>query len=374
MLNISDDILIYGSNQQEHVIRLQACLQRIRDRNLTLNRSNCQFSMNDIEFFGHVFSQTGVSPSPKKVEALKLAARPQNKQEVKTFLGLANYCARFIPNLATISQPLRDLTKDTSPWEWTEVHETALQDIRDSISANCSNAYFDIYKKTTLLVDASPAGLAAKLVQHDNDNHAGSVVELARSLTSVEQRYSQTEREALAVYWGIVHFHLYVYGSTFQVVTDHKPLVPMFNKPMLSPPLRIERWLLKLQEYDFQVRYEKGVDNPADYMSRHAVETDTPRHEDEVAEEFVNLITHNAIPKTVTIDDVRTATEKDDILQRCMTAVQTNNWHKFKTETADDCKSEAESLYSVCEDLCVNLQGRLLLRNHRIVIPAALRQ
>nr|XP_006825366.1 PREDICTED: uncharacterized protein LOC102804276 [Saccoglossus kowalevskii] len=99
-----------------------------------------------------------------------------------------------------------------------------------------------------------------------------SIVTLAScSLTPVEQRYSQTEREALAVTWGILHFHLYLHESQFQVTTDHKPLVPLFNTPTSKAPTRIERWILKLQEYDYKVVYQSGKLNLADYMSCHSL-------------------------------------------------------------------------------------------------------
>jgi hypothetical protein len=370
---MSDDILVFGCNQQEHDIRLEACLQCIRDRNLTLNRAKCVLGVKTIEFYGHVFNAEGISPDPRKVESLKSAESPKTFEELSSFLGLATYCARFIPALATMTDPLRDLLKDKATWTWTEVHETAIENIRDSISHACSMAYFDITKKTELLVDASPVGLGAMLVQYDSDGK-GSVVALAsKSLKPVEQRYSQTEREALAVYWGIVHFHLYLYGSSFQVVTDHKPLVPLFNRPMSKPPLRIERWLLKLQEYEFELTYQQGKFNPADYMSRHPIMMTQDDHAEKMTEEFVNMITHHSVPKTLTVHDIREATEKDGSLQRCMVAIETNNWHKFRTQALDDDKPEVESLYKVRADLSVNIEEGIILRDHRIVVLTALR-
>ncbi|XP_072018807.1 uncharacterized protein [Amphiura filiformis] len=92
VLNMSDDILVYGCNQQEHDARLEACLQRISDRNLTLNRNKCQFSVRTIEFFGHVFSEHGVSPDPKKVEALKSAERPKTREEVSSLFPVGSVC------------------------------------------------------------------------------------------------------------------------------------------------------------------------------------------------------------------------------------------------------------------------------------------
>ena len=92
---------------------------------------------------------------------------------------------------------------------------------------------------------------------------------VSRALTPVETRYSQNEREALAIVWACAKFHLYLYGTEFRVITDHKPLERLFNDPSSKQPARIERWFLKLQPYKFQVEYRPGAQNPADYISRH---------------------------------------------------------------------------------------------------------
>ena len=113
------------------------------------------------------------------------------------------------------------------------------------------------------MVDASPVGLAALLVQEKR-----VVVYGSRALSDVETRYSQTEREALAVVWACEHFDIFINGAPqFTVISDHKPLETIWKKP--RPPLRIERWGLRLQPYRMVIKYQPGADNPADYMSRH---------------------------------------------------------------------------------------------------------
>ena len=87
-------------------------------------------------------------------------------------------------------------------------------------------------------------------------------------MSNVEKRYSQIEREALAITWGIEHFRIYLLGEKFNVISDHKPLEVIFNKIKSTIPARIERWILRLQQYDFKVFYQKGANNPADYLSR----------------------------------------------------------------------------------------------------------
>ena len=94
---------------------------------------------------------------------------------------------------------------------------------------------------------------------------------VSRSLTSVEQKYSQTEKEALAIVWAIERLHIYLYGGHFTLVTDCKPLQWIFKNPKSKPPARIERWSLRLQEYSFSVKHIQGSENPSDYLSRHPV-------------------------------------------------------------------------------------------------------
>ena len=165
--NLSDDIIIHGKTQAEHDDTLRAVFQRLKERGLTLNRKKCEFDKSSLEFFGFIFSADGISADPKKVAAIKQASDPQDPTEVRSLLGMANYCARFIPDFATISAPLRELTKKDTQWIWGPEHAAALQTIKDSLTSDTVMAYFDPAKDTELIVDASPVGLGAILYQSD---------------------------------------------------------------------------------------------------------------------------------------------------------------------------------------------------------------
>ena len=104
--------------------------------------------------------------------------------------------------------------------------------------------------------------------QKTKDKNDEVVVCASRALTDVEKRYSQTEKEALAIIWGVEHFHLYLYGNEFTLVTDHKPLEMIYGSRKSKPSAPIERWVLRLQPCSFDVFYKPGSDNPADYLSR----------------------------------------------------------------------------------------------------------
>jgi hypothetical protein len=169
-------------------------------------------------------------------------------------------------------------------------------------------------------------GLGAILTQKTSDSGENIVAYASRSLSPVEQRNSQTEREALACVWGCEKFHLYVYGAPFTLITDHKPLIHIFNNPKAKPPARLERWNLRLQPYNFTVRYEPGKTNPADYISRHPLQNQ-PLRERNIAEEYVSLLTTSAVPIAMTLAEIQDATLKDPTLQRLAEMIRSQQWH-----------------------------------------------
>ena len=262
--NIADDIIIFGSNHEEHNKTLET-------HGLTLNMSKCKFLKQYLKFFGMIFSTEGVRPDPKKISAFVNTATSSTVSEVRSLIGMANYSSQFIPNFATITEPLRRSTHKGVKFVWQPEHEEAYHKLKTAMINSPVMSYFDISKKTHVVVDASLVGLSAILAQTPpgKDTPPSITAYASRALTPTEQRYSQTEREALAIVWGIEHFHLYLYGAPFTLHTDHKALEIIFGNPLSKPPARIERWLLTLQQYDFNVVYTTGSENPADFLSRH---------------------------------------------------------------------------------------------------------
>ena len=112
----------------------------------------------------------------------------------------------------------------------------------------------------------------------------------------------------MAVVWGCECFHIYLIGTKFDLFTDHKALEVIFT-PTSKPPARIERWALRLQQYDFSVRYRKGEGNPADVLSRMPLSSSTSKHN--VADEYVNFIATHAVPKSMTLQEIEQATQID---------------------------------------------------------------
>ena len=165
--NISDDILVFGKSHEEHDQNLRAVFQRLREKGLILNKSKCEYSKDKLEFFGYVFSKDGIAPDPKKVEEVVNLSTPSTASEVRSLLGMTNYCSRFIPDYATKTEPLRKLTHKDQPWCWTTEHDRAVNQLKEALSSAPVTAYFDPEKETEISVDASPVGLAAILSQVD---------------------------------------------------------------------------------------------------------------------------------------------------------------------------------------------------------------
>ena len=154
-------------------------------------------------------------------------------------------------------------------------------------------AYFGMQKDTFVTVDASLVGLSAILSQWTPGQDDDKVISYAsRALTAVETCYSQTEKGALAIIWGIEHFHLYLYGKEFTLITDHKPLKVIYGSKSAKVSACIERWLLRLQLYTFNVVYKPGTTNPADYLSRHPIQLS--HKQQHLTEEYMNFTASNS--------------------------------------------------------------------------------
>ena len=158
----------------------------------------------------------------------------------------------------------------------------------------------------------------------------------SRSLTDVETRYSQTEKEALAIVWSVEHFHLYLYGHPFTLIADHKPLEVIYGNRNSKPSARIERWILRLQPYSFNVIKKPGIDNPADYLSRHPA-PNSGKKQQVMTEEYVNFITEHSVPKAMTLKGIADATSEDNALKGLRAAIRLNQWSSIG-KSSSSCK------------------------------------
>ena len=243
VLNISDDLVIFGTTQADHDRALHNLCTRFQEVGLTLNKDKCKLNEHKITFFGYTFSAEGISADPRKVEAIHTAPPPQSVKDIRSFLGMATYCAKFIPHFSDLSAPLRALIRKNSQFSWTPEAQQSFNNIKQALTSDTVIAYFDKNKETELFTDASPTGLSAILSQKTLDKDDRKIVSyVSRTLSDVERRYSQTEKEALAIVWAIERLHIYLYGAKFTLFTDCKPIQMILCNPSSRPPARIERW------------------------------------------------------------------------------------------------------------------------------------
>ena len=284
-----DDTLAFGNTCHEHDQALENCLKRLKEKGLTLNKSKYCFLNTELEFFGQIFSAQGTRPDPRRTQDVIDASIPQNVSELCSFLGMVNFSSKYIANFATIATPLQELTKTGVTFSLEHKHQAAFDKLKAAITKPQVMAYFDAKKDTVLTVDASPVGPSGILSQKspcDADNQV--VAYASRALSEVERRYSQTEKEALTIVWAIEHFHLYLYGHSFTLETDQKPLEMIYGNAKSKQCARIERWVLRLQPYNFQVKYKPGPTNKADFLSRHP--STNNKENSKMADEYVHFI------------------------------------------------------------------------------------
>ena len=362
--NLADDIILHGSTVQEHDIRLNHLLSRLEQIGLTLNEKKCVFRMPSIRFLGFIVSSEGISADPNKVESIVRFRRPESVTDCRSFLGLVNFVGRFLPNLATMSEPLRRVTHKDQVFKWGREQQKAFELIKNEMSQAQTLAHFDPKLGTRVVADASPFGLGAILIQvHGTSERVVSYGH--RSLSAIERKYSQTEREALALVWACEQFMMYILGTEFELVTDHKPLDFIFNNAASKPTPRIERWSLRLQSFRYKVVHKPGKCNLADPLSRLSVPVEgeklcTQSVASMVAEEFVSAIAKEAIPCALKWDDIALASRGCPEIQSVITALEQN-----------DFKSCLLSYQSVREEL--SICGAVLLRGNKIVVPVNLR-
>ncbi len=366
---IADDYIIYGSGDsdeeaaEDHNRNLERFLEKARKVNLKINRSKVKLCMKSVPYMGHVISAEGLKPDKNKIKAIVDMPRPENKQAVQRLLGCVTYLSKFLPRLSQVAEPLRRLTDKEAHWEWLDHHEDSLHQIKQLVTEAPVLRYYDVHQEVTIQCDASDKGLGATLLQN------GQPVSFAsQALSPTEQNYAQIEKECLAIVFACEKFDQFIYGrDKVTVHTDHKPLIPIFQKPIHSAPKRLQRMLLRLQKYELDVHHIPGKDMLiADFLSRSYLER--RKKQDQIFNELehINQIDYINVSES-TQRQIQNATKADASLMELMQMVQ-HGWPDQRSEVPVCIRQ-----YFTFRDE-ITAQDGILFKGQRIIIPQAMQE
>ncbi|XP_048247554.1 uncharacterized protein K02A2.6-like [Haliotis rufescens] len=357
-----DDILVTGVDDAEHNKNLNEVLDRLQKAGLRLNASKCHVKKDSVTYLGHRIDAQGLHPLEEKVNAIVSAPAPQNVTKLKSFLGMVQYYQRFLPNLSTTLVPLHGLLQKDAPWSWTKKHDTVFLKVKSHLSSCKVLTHYNPDLPLNLAADASPYGVGAVLSHIMPDGTEKPVAFASCSLSPAEKNYSQLDKEALAIVFGIKKFHQYLFGRKFQLLSDHKPLMGLLDAEKGIPVMasaRLRRWALMLAAYDYSIVYKPGSKLAnADCLSRLPLQTSVsvpPVPGDTI------MLLENMAEFPVNVRQIQFWTRKDPLLARVKKLVECGFPENLKPDT------ELKPYIQKKTELSV--QDGVILWGNRVVVP-----
>src|SRR6187401_58385 len=257
-----DDILIYSKNEEEHAEHLRLVLEKLREHRLYAKFSKCEFWLPEVTYLDHVISGKGITVNPERVQAVLDWTPPETVKQVRSFLGLASYCRRFVENFSKVAKPLTELLKKDKKFEWTPQCESSFLELKRRLTSAPVLVPPDFSKDFIIYCDASRQGLGCILMQ---DRQV--IAYASRQLRPHEDNYPTHDLELAAVVHALKTWRHYLLGNRCEIFTDHQSLKYIFTQPDLN--LRQRRWVELLTDYDLGITYTPGKANVmADALSR----------------------------------------------------------------------------------------------------------
>ena len=261
-----DDVIVMGHTFEEELERLEQVFERLAWTGLKLKPEKCFLFQKRVSYLGHVVTKEGISADPGKVEQVRTWPIPENRTEVKSFLGLASYYRRFVPDFSTVAQPLYKLTEAKKEFVWTGECQVAFDSLKGSLTSARVLAYPTREGKFVLDTDASDHGIGAVLSQFQGGMER-PIAFASRTLSKSERNYCVTRRELLAIVEFVKQHRHYLQGTRFCIRTDHAPLRSVIKAK--DPEGQLARWIEFLSTFDFEIQYRPGQRHQnADALSR----------------------------------------------------------------------------------------------------------
>ena len=360
-----DDVIVTGSTLEEHLEQLLAVLKRLEEYGLKANQEKCKFPRSSVEYLGHVISAEGLHQSPKKVKAITEMAKPQDVTQLHAFLGMAQYYAKFLPDLATRLAPLHLLLQKDLKWLWGTAEEASFLGVKEMLLQDRVLMCYDPDLLLVLATDSSSYGLGAVLSHHTSEGVERPIAYASQSLSETEKKYSQIEKEALSLVWGVKKFQMYLEGRCFTLVTDDQPLKYIMDPGKVVPvtaAFRIQCWCLLLGAFSYSIEFRGNRQHAnCDGFSRlpqPSAPTDKP---DEV--EIFHTTVVEALP--VKEQELRMQTRRDPLLSRVLELVQ-SGWQG--TEVYPELIPYSHRGNEI------TIHHGVLMWDSRVAVPAKLRE
>jgi transposase InsO family protein len=256
--NFIDDSIIRGKTLEEHQQILEKVLQRFKQYGVRARQVKCKFLRPSVDYLGHRIDAEGQHPLEDKLKAITCAPEPRNVTELRSFLGLLNYYGRFISQLSSILHPLNALLRKDVPWRWTKECRAAFAKAKEALVSSQVLVHYDSTLPLILAGDASAYGIGAVISHVTPDGQEHPIAFASQTLSKAQRNYSQVEKEALSLVFGVKKFHCYLYGRRFRLETDHKPLTAIFGSKKGVPVMaaaRLQRWAIQLGAYDYDIKF-----------------------------------------------------------------------------------------------------------------------
>ena len=302
-----DDVIVFSKSWEQHLENLNKVFERMSAAGMTLNFKKCELAQKELVYLGYLVSESGVQPNPRKVKAILAMPAPTTVTQLRTVLGITNYFRKFILNYASVARPLTDLlTKGTGRKRdstdltavWGDKQQEAFEKLKKALTDESMLAFPNLSKEFTLWCDASDDALGAVLIQQGDDGVSKPVEFASRVLSKREAAYSVTEREALAIVFAVRHFRHYLHGVKFRLVTDHSAVTWMLKQD--DPKGRVARWVVTMQEFDYDVVHKPGTINVvADALSRLVVVPEGREGVADMTEELPNPLTDVSVKRVM---------------------------------------------------------------------------
>ena len=363
-LKIVDDTMLQAPNMTILLERLRLYLQKCRELGITISKPKLEIGP-EIKFAGHIVSAEGVKPDPMKLSAIRDFPTPTDITDLRSFLGLANQLTIFHPDLAQNTELLRGLLRKNIQFQWLDEHEQCFRKVKEVLTSPAIVRYFNPKLPTELLTDASRLkGLGYALIQRDENNEIRLISCGSKSLTSAEKNYATIELECLAIVHAIRKCKHQLYGiDSFQVITDHKPLVGIFQKRLDEVENnRLQRFREKLLDYNFVVAWTPGkLHLIADALSRNPVF----QHEYDVNTNNSSSFAINIVSEDPCLNRLTMLAQQDDEYQKCIKLFKSHVHPKT-------LKSHPAKVYSsIWDDISFNADlGLLIYNDRRIIVPS----